>query len=79
MRGPTKPALPAGMNRAWQGLSYMRMSKCQVYERSLAWVHGIRRGPLRLIAGGPGWHAEPRVRVRIVTGKYSSFAEGSAE
>ena len=57
----------------------MLLSKCQVYERSLAWVPGTRRRPRRLIAGGPGWHAEPRARVRIVTGKYFSFARRGAE
>jgi hypothetical protein len=56
----------------------MLLSKCQVYERSLAQGPRCRRGLLRLIADGPGWHTEPQVRVRIVTGKYSSFAERGA-
>jgi len=56
----------------------MLLSKCQVYERSLAWVRGALAARLRLIAGGSGRHTEPRARVRIVTGKYSSFAERGA-
>jgi len=46
----------------------MLLSKCQVYERSLALGSQYRRGPLRLIAGGPGWPGESQVRGRIVTG-----------
>jgi hypothetical protein len=45
----------------------MLLSKCQVYERSLALGSRYRRGPLPLIVGGPGWLAESQVRGRIVT------------
>jgi len=52
----------------------MLLSKCQVYERSLARARGIGVARCGSSPADQGWHAEPRVRARIVTGKYSSFA-----